>query len=589
LASKPPRKQQPETETVSPIWPLTVEPLSGSTDRNYAAIAHEYARAVVAGEIPACKWVKLACQRDIDDRAKLDFAYVFDADAAAHACSFIEFLPHTKGDWAKRREQIVLEPWQCFGLCAIFGWLDRETRLRRYREAYWNVPRKNGKSLLAGGVGNYMLAADGEFGAEVYTGATSEKQDFEVFKPARLMIDRSPRVKELFGIRVGRKNLSIAATGSLFEPLIGNPGDGASPSCAIVDEYHQYRTDALVDTMRTGMGARSQPLLFIITTAGSNIAGPCHSFQRDAERVLDGSIERDELFAAIYTCDESDDWTSEAALRKANPNYGVSVLPRFLADQQKAAVQSARKQNIFKTKHLNMWVGANVSWLNLQQWKAQGDPLLKPAQFRGEPCFGASDLSSKLDLTASVKVFRKTIDKKQHYFVFGRYYVPAQLTLEPELERYAGWAHDGFLTTTPGAVIDYQTISDEAEADIKEFKICEWAFDPWNAEQFAQGLVKKTRVTAVEVPQQVRCLSEPMKQLEALVVAGRLHHDGNPVLEWMIGNVVAHVDAKDNVFPNREKPESKIDGAVALIMALSRALVSAPKVSVYSTRGVLTL
>jgi phage terminase large subunit-like protein len=444
-------------------------------------------------------------------------------------------------------------------------------------------------SIIAGGIGNYMFMADGEFGAEVYSGATSEKQAWEVFRPARQMIERTPRIKEVFGVHVGAKNMAILSNGSRFEPVIGKPGDGSSPSCAIVDEYHEHDTDELFDTMRTGMGARRQPLMLVITTAGSNVAGPCRALQSDVEKVLDGSIQRDELFGTIYTIDPEDDWTSEASLRKANPNYDVSVFGDFLKTEQANAVRDSRKQNVFLTKHLNIWVGASVAWMNMQSWNALADASLNPTEFLGLPCYAAVDLASKLDLTARVKVFKKLIAGKDHYYVFGQYYLPEERASEPELQHYQKWVHDGHLTTTPGNVIDYDTITADTVADVKKHKIIELGFDDWNAEQFAQQVAKESRATVIEVPFQVKTLSEPMKQVEALVIDGRIHHDGNPVLTWCMSNVVAHVDAKENIFPRKEKEENKIDGAVALIMAMCRALLGENKRSIYSSRGVLTL
>jgi phage terminase large subunit-like protein len=558
----------------------------------YVATANEYAREVVSGRVLACKWVQLAAQRHLDDlaRARKGWLYAFDETKANRACRFIEQLPHTKGDWAAKRQNIKLEPWQCFIETSIFGWIQVRDAMRRFRIAYLCVSRKNGKSAIAAGTGNYMFAADGEFGAEIYSGATTEKQAWEVFRPAKQMIERTPRLKEVFGIYVGAKNMAVLANGSRFEPVIGKPGDGASPSCAIVDEYHEHDTDELFDTMRTGMGARKQALMLVITTAGSNVAGPCRALQSDVEKVLEGSIQRDELFGTIYTIDEKDDWTSELALRKANPNYDVSVFGDFLRTEQLNAIRDSRKQNIFKTKHLNIWVGASIAWMNMQKWNSLADPSLDAKEFRGLPCYAAVDLASKLDLTARVKVFKKQIGKDDHYYAFADCYLPEERASEPELQHYHKWVHDGHLKTTPGNVIDYDTIEADTVADCITYKISELGFDPWNAEQFAQGIATKTRTQAVEVPQQARSLSDPMKQLEALVAAGRLHHDGNPVLTWCMSNIVAHADKKDNIFPNKEKAENKIDAGLALVMALSRALVAKDSGrSIYSTRGILTL
>lgn len=569
---------------------------------SYAATANQYARDVSEGRIVACKWVKLACKRHLDDlvRAKKGWAYAFDEQKAHRACYFIEQLPHTKGDWAARGQTIKLEPWQVFIIAVLFGWVKVVSRKRRFSLAYIAVPRKNGKSILAGGIGNYMFAADGEFGAEVYSGATTEKQAWEVFRPALQMVERTPELAEAFGIEPRAKTMIIEANGSRFEPVIGKPGDGASPHCGIVDEYHEHDDDTLFDTFQTGMGARKQPLLLVITTAGDNLAGPCKSLQGDAEQVLMGSREREELFAVVYTIDAGDDWTSQEALLKANPNYDVSVFGEFLQTQQQSAISDARKQAVFQTKHLNVWVGANSAYFNIQKWNELADRSLNPEEFRGLVCIAGVDLSSKKDVTARVLVFKKPIQTKDeagkpvykdHYYVFGRFYLPANRAAQPEFQHYQGWVIEGHLKTTPGGIIDYDVITSDTVSDIQQYRVKELCFDPWNAEQFAQKVAKEARpVTAIEVPQIPKFLSEPMKQLDALILDGRLHHDGNPVLTWMMGNVTAHTDAKENVFPRKERVENKIDGAVALITAMYRALMTGgASKSVYATRGVLTL
>jgi phage terminase large subunit-like protein len=543
---------------------------------SHAEIANQYALDVVEGRILACKWVKLACQRhlsDLDLSKSGEFPYVFDEAKAGRVCRFIEQLPHTKGDWAAKRENIKLEPWQCFIYSAVFGWVHRETRLRRFRIAYICVPRKNGKSILAAGTGNYMFAADGEFGAEVYAGATCQRQAWEVFRPAKLMVERTPRLKEVFGVDIGAKNLCIPKNGSRFEPVVGKPGDGSSPSCAIVDEYHEHRTDELVDTMRTGMGARKQPLLWIITTAGVNLAGPCYGLQSDVQKVLEGTIQREELFGIVYSVDESDDWTSEAALEKANPNYGVSVMPEFLLSEQAAAIQNSRKQNIFKTKHLNIWCGASVAWMNMQRWQALADPKLKLEDFAGEPAWFGCDLSSSIDITAAVIVFKRLIDGVAHFYVFGRYYLPRERAEDSDFQNYQQWLHDGHLIGIDGPTVDLSIVREDLLKDSERFDIQQIAFDPWAALETQQELQRELgQDKIISIPQNTKNLSYPMKQLEALVLEKRIHHDGNPALTWMMSNVVAHEDANENIFPRKEKPENKIDGAVALIMALSRAM-----------------
>lgn len=570
-----------------------------SDDLSYAAAANEYAREVVEGRRLACKWVRLACERHLKDLAREKekaWPYKFDPQKAARACRFFGLMPHIKGQWARpvpgQRNRIKLEPWQIFKTCVIFGWVSKTTGYRRFTEAYICIPRKNAKSTWAAAGGVYMLCADGEYGAEVYSGATTEKQAWEVFRPAWRMVRRTPELESIFGVQWAAKSLYIEEDGSRFEPLIGDPGDGASPSCAIIDEFHEHTTANQYDTMKTGMGARSQPLLLVITTAGSNIAGPCHDLQVEAQKVLEGIVENDALFAIIYTIDEGDDWTSEEAILKANPNAGVSVSLEFLRKQVREAVQQASKQNLVKTKHLNIWVGAAQGLFNMEDWAKCGDPSLKIDEFLGQDCYEADDLSAKIDLTARVRVFiRPGKDGKKHYYVFGRYYLPAERAMDPRFQHYQRWVHEGSLVAIPGTEVDYAVIKRDILADTLRFNVRCIAFDPWSALQLQQELAAELADDIViSIPQQVRFLSDPIKEIEAALSSGRLHHDGDKPLAWAMSNVVGKYDANRNVFPRKEREENKIDPAVALIMAISRAMVATPKKkSVYSKRGLLTV
>lgn len=389
--------------------------------------ANQYARDVVRGKIVACQFVIQACQRHLDDlmaEKSKSFRYRFDKDLAERAAKFIQLLPHTKGEWAFKRMPITLEPWQLFVICCAFGWVNKGTRLRRFREVYTEIPRKNGKSAISAGVALYCFACDNEFGAEVYSGATTEKQAWEVFRPARLMCKRTPMLTEAFGIEVNASNMNRPEDGARFEPLIGNPGDGSSPHCAVVDEYHEHATDALYTTMLTGMGARRQPLMWAITTAGYNIEGPCYDKRREVIEMLNGSVPNDELFGIIYTVDEGDDWTDPQVLEKANPNIGVSVYREFLLSQQQRAKNNARLANVFKTKHLNIWVSARSAYFNLVSWQSCEDKSLTLEQFEGQPCILAFDLARKLDMNSMARLYTREIDGKTHYYsVAPRFWV----------------------------------------------------------------------------------------------------------------------------------------------------------------------
>ena len=538
--------------------------------------AETYARRVAAGKIPCCKWIKLACKRHLDDlkaSKAADYPYKFDPAKAEKIAKFLQLLPHTKGKWASKRELIKLEGWQLFSVCIPFGWLRKKDNTRRFRTIVIFVPRKNGKSIIGGGVGAYMFVADGEFGAEVYSGATTEKQAWEVFRPAKLMIERTPELRDHYGVEVNASNMCRLEDGSRFEPVIGKPGDGSSPSCAIVDEYHEHQDSTLFDTMETGMGAREQPVILVITTAGSSIGGPCHQLVRDAERMLEGVIDRPDLWAMLYTIDPGDDWTSEEALMKANPNHGISINGDFLLARQRDAMQSASKQATFRTKHLNEWVGAKNAWLNMLRWK-EAPPRKSLQELEGRRCIIGLDLASKIDIAGNILLF-PPVDGDPFWHVHGRYYLPEARVIE-ELDgntsRYREFDALGLLTLTDGEVIDFEVIKDDLREFAGRFDIEAVAYDPWQATQLAQEMVAEG-LPMVEIRQTVQNISEPMKELEALTLRRLLAHGDCPILTWMASNVLAKLDVKDNIYPNKERPENKIDGIVALIMSLSRAIV----------------
>ncbi len=536
--------------------------------------ANKYARDVVSGRIPACKWVKLACQRHLDDlnRKGKDWPYKFDKDKAEVVCCFIELLPHVKAKWGQRKELIRLEPWQAFNFCCVFGWVKKKDNTRRFKEVYDEIPRKNGKSVMAAGTGLLCFAADGEYGAEVYSGATTEKQAWEVFNPAKKMVQKTPELKEAAGIEVNAKNLAILEDGSKFEPLIGNPGDGSSPSCAIVDEYHEHKTSDLYDTMRTGMGARSQPLLYVITTAGFNISGPCFEKRKEVEAMLEGTLPNEELFGIIYTIDPDDDWTDPASLRKANPNMGVSVGEDFLLSEQQSAINITSRQNKFKTKHLNIWCNAKDAWLNLQLWE-KCRRQMSIEDFRGFDCWDGLDLASRLDICSHIKLFKKNIDGKDHYYCFGRHYLPENTINASDNNKnrdaYQKWVNMGALTATDGDEIDFNQIKDEVLEQSADYPPTEIAYDQWRATQLAHQLEEEGAST-IEVKQGY-ALSPAMRELEAAIQSGRFHHDGNPVMTWMASNVVTR-ELKGNLCPMKESNDRKIDGMVALLMAVDRAM-----------------
>lgn len=553
-----------------------------SSSLSYAERAEQYAKAVVKKKILACTEVRQACQRHLDDRKrsrKARFRWMFDEARANRFCRFAEALPHIKDDFrgnASRGELLRLEPWQIFIGCSIFGWVDKQSGFRRFTEAYIEVARKNGKTTFAATVALYCLSADREFGAEVFAGASSKDQAGEVFRAAKAMVEASEQFRQAYGIWVNVASIVIQGKGASFKVLKGKPADGPSPHCVIADEYHEYKTDALLDWARTGMQARRQPLLFEITTAGSNTASPCYNKHLEAQDVLAGRRTNERLFTIIFTVDKGVDWKSKKALLMANPNYGVSVNPEIIEADQFQATQSAVRQNGFKTKNLDIWVDQRVAWMNMVKWDACADPNLKIEDFLDETGIEAVDLASRKDTVSTVRLFRRTIAGEDHYYCFSRHYLNAQQVRDPKNTHFLEWAEQGWLIETPGDVTDYMRVVDDLVADAKQLTLVELVFDPHHADPLVQFMTSRDDwdqgVELAKLKQSEENTSAPMKEFEAFVLSGRFHFDGNPVLTWMVANTVCRVSLKENWYPVRENVERKIDGSVAIILGLNRWL-----------------
>lgn len=552
------------------------------TENPHVADLESYVQGVISGKIPACKWVILACKRhvrDIASSATADFPYVFDPAKAERVCRFAEMMPHTKGKWAKKDHKtgkwatIKLEPWQKFVLGSIFGWVRKSNGLRRFLKARAYIPRKNAKSVMGAIIGLYCLIYDGESGAEVYCGATTEKQALEVHRVMWEMLKRSPKLTNSRGILLTGKTIPgaiILPDGSRAEPIIGNPGDGASPHAAITDEYHEHKTSVLLDTMETGMGARAQPLSVIISTAGSNIAGPCREDWKACERVLEnnGGFEDDSLFAIIWSLDPDDQWDTVEAMRKANPNWGVSIDEHQMEAKLRTAKQRASMQSPFRTKHLNQWVSAKDSFFNLSEWESLARPTIKREDYKEFESYLAGDLASKHDLVALMQLF--CLPEKR-YALFGKYYIPEATLNLPENQHYRNWHIQGWLEVAGDEITDLDVFQADALAFCKEYQVLEMPSDP-NRAWGVFPKMEKEGVPIVEYRNTVLTMSEPMKELDALIRSGRIIHNGDPILSWAIGNVTGRYDLKDNVYPNKENAQSKIDPVVATLMALGRAM-----------------
>jgi phage terminase large subunit-like protein len=551
--------------------------------RDYVSIANQYAADVLSGAIPACRWVRLAAQRQLDDLRREqpeDFPWHFDADLAARPCRFIELLPHIKGKW--ETPYLRLEPWQIFIICTVFGWVDTENN-RRFRTVYIEVPRKNGKSALSSGIALYAMC-ENEPGAEVYSAATKKDQARIVFDISRRMAMRSPGLKRRFGLEVEKGRIFIEESAREFKPLSSDEDglDGLNIHCVIIDELHAHKTRAVWDVLDTATGAREQPLIWAITTAGSNRAGVCYEQRGYVLDILQRRKVDDSYFGIIYTIDleergpdgekiPGDDPWAESSWIKANPNWGVSVKVKDFRSIAKKAKASSASQNGFLTKRSNIWVNANAAWLSMPAWDRCADPSLKLEQFERERCFMGLDLASKKDIAAKVYLFRR----EGHLYCFTQCYLPGDAIEDGWSQNsgaYSGWAQDGYIALTEGSAIDHDLIERDIRDDAGRFELACISHDNAFAQQLSGHLLDEG-LPVVECRTNAPNLSEPMKTVEALVLAGKFHHDGNPVMTWMMSNVVAHPNAKDELFPNKEHFDNKIDGPVALFCAVRETLL----------------
>ncbi len=542
---------------------------------DYVAIAKEYMRGVLDGSVPACSFVKQAVQRQLNDLRRWGPEggdYYFDEKEASRPCWFIENLTHTKGELAGRA--IHLEPWQCFLLTTLFGWKAKAGN-RRFRSAYVEVGRGNGKSTLLSGIGLFCLCADHEPGAEVYSFATTREQAKIVFGDAQTMARGNRALQEAYGLEVTAHALYVPATNSTFQAKSaeGSTLDGLNTHLAIIDELHAHKKRDVFDVVETSLGKRRNSLMVSITTAGVDRTGICYEQRTLVTKILSGSLQDESYFGIIYTLDPDDDWKSDEALAKANPNWGVSVRPEVIRALQAKAIATPSAENNFKTKHLDVWCNADVGWMDMKAWDACADESLDESDFDGEPCWLGLDLASTSDMTAKVKIFQRKIDGASHYYLFGDYWLPRTAIERGVNSQYQGWEYLGYLHVCEGPVTDFAEIRDSILEDCGRYSVQSVAYDPFQAVQLSKEL-SDDGVPMVLCKQTVANLSDPMKQFQALVLDHRLHFNGDPVLTWMVSNVVCHVDVKENIYPRKDAPENKIDGVVAGIMALSRALLN---------------
>ncbi len=542
---------------------------------NHIDQAHNYMRGVLSGAIPACKWTNLAVQRQVDDleRENSDsWPWVFDPARAVRPCEFIELLPHIKGKWARDRRLIELSPWQSFILTTIFGWVHRDTGLRRFRDVYLEIPRKNAKSTLSSGVALFMLTADGEPGAEIYSAATTKDQARIVFDDAKQMADRTPDMRTYLGLVIQQHSITVAHTASSFKPLAaeGSTLDGLNVHFTVLDELHAHKTRAVYDVIDTARGAREQSLLWNITTAGTDLSGICYERRTYTTKVLERVIDDHSTFGIIYTIDDGDNPFVESSWAKANPNWLQSVLRDDMEAASRNAENSESSRNNFFTKRLNVWVNGESAWMDMVAWAKCAVPSMSLGDFAGERCWMGLDLAQKKDFAALCLVFQKG----DEWHVCTRLYLNELAVQESGNAHLSGWARAGHVIVTDGDITDFDVLAEDMRRYCKLFDVQEIAFDPALSMYFAGKLIEEG-LPLVEIAQRALFFTPPLIQVENLVLEKKLKFDGNPVMTWMVSNLVVKISKFNELrSPTKERPENKIDGPMAMLMALGRALAT---------------
>lgn len=555
--------------------------------------AERYIDDVKNGRIVVCKWVRLAVLRHLHDLEHgAERGLHFDRESGQHVIDFFQFLRHSKGEWA--RQVIKLEDWQEFVLWVVFGWI-REDGTRRFRTSYEEVARKNGKSTIAAGVGLYLLAGDGEPGAEVYTAATKRDQARITHAEAIRMVKSSPSLRKR--IRTFKDNLNIEGTASKMEPLGRDVDsmDGLNVHGGIVDELHAHKTRDLWDILETATGSRRQPLMFAITTAGFNRQSVCYQMNEYTKKILEGfeneaGFHDDSFFGIIFTLDEGDDWEDESVWIKSNPNLHVSKKLDNMREKATKAKAMPSALNAFLRLELNCWTQSETKWLSREHWDKCGLKSVEGNGLRGARAYGGLDLSSTTDISSLVLVIPPESDEDD-FQVLCRFWCPDEAIHErSKRDRvpYEAWVRQGFLKATPGNVIDYDYILSQVDEDAQMYDLDEIAFDRWGSTKIIQD-IEEHGLTCVQFGQGYASMSPPMKEMEKLILSHKLAHGNNPILNWMADNLVALEDPAGNIKPDKERSLERIDGMVALIMALARAVIHTDNGSVYDERGIVTL
>lgn len=549
-----------------------------------------YAKKVVCGKIITGQYVKLACERHLKDLEKKDFAYYFDVDRANKLFKFYGLFNHYKGEWAG--QPIKLELWQKFIIGCIYGW-KRKDGYRRFRNAYIEVARKNGKSTVIAPLGLYGLGE--EDGAECYSAATKRDQAKIVFEASKQMIKTcsSPQLKSL--VQVFKSNISIVEKGSKYEPLSRDSKtmDGFNTSLALIDELHAHESREVYDVLDTSTSARIQPLMISITTAGYDRHSICWEHHQYSLKVLDGTYDDEAAnswFAYIASIDEGDDWRDESVWIKANPNLGVSVKLDDLRLKAMKAQDLPAAQNAFRQKHCNEWVEQSERWIDMHLWD-KGAGNIDQETLKGRRCYAGLDLARVSDLTALALLFPPDCEKDK-WKLLMRFWCPEDDIIERSRKDkvpYIQWRDEEYIIATPGNTTDFNWIEQQIIKLHGEYNIREVSYDRMFAGEIVNNLTDEG-VKMVPYGQGYLSMSPPTAELERMLKGEIINHGGHPILRWNASNIVIKRDPAGNMKPDKEKAIEKIDGIVALLNALGRAMVcEGTGKSVYEERGIIVL
>jgi phage terminase large subunit-like protein len=506
-----------------------------------------------------------------------------DTRKADRAVGFIKQLRHTKGRWAGQPFDVL--SWQDRALRDIFGTL-KPDGTRQYRTCYIEVPKKNGKTEIGAGISNYMLFADGEIGAEVYFAAVDRDQAALCYNVAAQMVEWTPALKRRCDIIRSTKRIWVPETASFSRVLSADVPNkhGINLSCGVIDELHAHPNRELYDVLSQEGGAgvaRMQPLWFIITTAGYDRNSICWELHEYARQVIDGTIDDPTFYGVIYGVPEDADWEDEREWIKANPSIDRIFTIEDLREAYRRAKGNPVRENMFRRLRLNQWTASETRWLNVKDWDAC---VVDCELLKGIPCYGGLDLSSTQDLTA----FALCFPQGEEYHLRVHFWLPADGINDKEKRDrvpYQQWARDGWLTLTPGNVIDYEYILRGLQEYRARYNVREIAFDRWNMELLRQRM-GADEFTMVEFGQGFKSMSPAAKNFERLVLSGKVHHDANPILRWNLDNTVVEIDAAEGIKPSKRKSTQRIDGIVASVMALDRALRHEGGPSIYETQGI---